>query len=313
VTLNPRIAFAGTPAFAVPTLRALLSSGADISLVLTQPDRAAGRGKKLRLSPVKQFAEAKGLAVQQPLSLREQTTGDHWGDRPDLLVVVAYGLILPAWVLAWPRCAAINIHASLLPRWRGAAPIQHAIIGGDKATGVSIMRMELGLDTGPVYTRSPLDIDASETAGELSDRLAELGADVLIEQLPAIVNGTLEPRPQNDRMATYAGKISKSDGELNWRLPAAEITRRIRAFNPWPICFSSLSDGRRLRIHEAELLFGSAAADPGTIVATGKDGIDVAADDGIVRLHRVQPPSAKVMPVAAYLNAHSLDGVSFGG
>jgi methionyl-tRNA formyltransferase len=313
VSLNPRIAFAGTPAFAVPTLRALLSSGADISLVLTQADRAAGRGRKLQASPVKQFAEANGIPVQQPLSLREQSLAASWGDRPDLLIVAAYGLILPAWVLAWPSLAAINIHASLLPRWRGAAPIQYAIIEGDKETGVSVMRMELGLDTGPVYASSPLSIDADETAGDLSDRLAELGADILIKQLPAIINGTLEPRPQEDSTASYAGKISKNDGVLSWHMPAVEIARRIRAFNPWPICIASLSDGRTLRIHQAKLLPNSPAANPGTIVAAGRDGIDVAAEGGIVRLLRVQPPSAKVMPVAAYLNAHSLDGVSFVG
>jgi methionyl-tRNA formyltransferase len=243
--------------------------------------------------------------------LRDDTILAQWGPPPDLLVVVAYGLLLPAWLLDWPLRGAINIHASLLPRWRGASPIQHAILEGDPETGISIMKMELGLDTGPIYAQRSLEIDSNDTAGMLHDRLAQIGAELLLETLPAILNGNLRATPQEESAATYAGKISKADAALDWRDQAGALARRVRAFNPWPVCVAALSDGRNLRIHGAQALSRSTSAAPGTITAIGKQGIDVATGDGVLRLLEVQPPAAKVMPVSAYLNAHSLTDTSF--
>ncbi len=308
---NTRIVFAGTPEFAVPALEALLSSGAEIVRVLTQPDRPAGRGRQLARSAIKKVSDKRGVRVEQPATLRDDTILAQWGPPPDLLVVVAYGLLLPAWLLDWPLRGAINIHASLLPRWRGASPIQHAILEGDPETGISIMKMELGLDTGPIYAQRSLEIDSNDTAGMLHDRLAQIGAELLLETLPAILNGNLRATPQEESAATYAGKISKADAALDWRDQAGALARRVRAFNPWPVCVAALSDGRNLRIHGAQALSRSTSAAPGTITAIGKQGIDVATGDGVLRLLEVQPPAAKVMPVSAYLNAHSLTDTSF--
>ena len=311
MSLKARIAFAGTPKFAVPALEALLSIGAEIALVLTQPDRPAGRGRKLTPGAIKKVSAARGLSVHQPVTLSDDTGLKSWGPRPDLLVVVAYGLLLPEWLLEWPRHGAVNIHASLLPRWRGAAPIQRAILEGDRETGASIMKMELGLDTGPVYRQRSLQIDHRENAGMLHDRLAQLGAELLLATLPEILDGSLQPVPQAEHTATYAAKISKDEAALDWQQPAELLARQVRAFNPWPICFAALTDGRVLRIHEVEPVRGSTSAAAGSIVAAGKSGIDVATSDGVLRLLKIQPPAAKVMPVSAYLNAHSLQGVSF--
>ncbi len=308
---KPCIAFAGTPEFAVPALEALLSSGTNVVHVLTQPDRPAGRGRKLARSAIKELSATRGLSVHQPATLRDDPGLKNWGPRPDLLVVVAYGLLLPEWLLQWPQQGAINIHASLLPRWRGAAPIQRAILSGDRHTGVSIMKMQVDLDTGPVYAQRSVEISSYETAGMLHDRLAQLGAEVLIDTLPEILDGGLRPSPQDEHAVTYAAKISKDEAALDWQQDASSLARRVRGFNPWPICVASLSDGRVLRVHEAESVQGSTRAAPGSIVAAGKDGIDVATRDGILRLLQVQPPAARVMPVSAYLNAHSLAGVFF--
>ena len=306
-----RIAFAGTPEFAVPALEALLSNGLDIAQVLTQPDRPAGRGRKLAAGAIKRFSAAAGLSVQQPETLSDNRVLDSWGARPDLLVVVAYGLLLPDWLLAWPLQGAVNIHASLLPRWRGASPIQRAILEGDSRTGVSIMRIEQRLDSGPVYEQRSVEISAHETAGMLHDRLALSGAELLIDTLPGILDGSLRPTVQDAAAATYAAKISKAEAALDWDHAADALARRVRAFNPWPICFATLSDGRRLRIHEAEAVGAPAEAVPGRILAAGKDGIVVAAGAGALRLLRIQPPAATSMPASAYLNAHSLADVSF--
>ncbi|MEE9570285.1 MAG: methionyl-tRNA formyltransferase [Gammaproteobacteria bacterium] len=311
MSFKPHIAFAGTPEFAVPVLEALSSIGTNIAQVLTQPDRPAGRGRKLAPSAIKKLAERKGLPVHQPATLRDDTGLTTHGPRPDLLVVVAYGLLLPEWLLEWPRQGAINIHASLLPRWRGAAPIQRAILEGDRQTGVSIMKMQLALDTGPIFEQRSVEMSSHETAGMLHDRLALLGAELLIETLPGILDGSLRPSPQDEHAVTYAAKISKDEAALDWQQAAESLARRVRAFNPWPICVAALTDGRVLRIHEAEPVRGSIGAAPGSILAAGKDGIDVATSDGTLRLLQVQPPAARVMPVSAYLNAHSLADVSF--
>ena len=312
MTDAPAVAFAGTPEFATTSLAALHRHGYDVSIVLTQPDRRAGRGRRVAESPVKQFALAHGLPIAQPVSLpRAGGVDPAWGERPDLLVVAAYGLILPEWLLSWPRIAPINVHASLLPRWRGAAPIQHAILAGDTETGVSIMRMEQGLDTGPVYATSAIPIDAAETGGSLHDKLAELGARLLIDTLPAVVDGRAEPAPQDAAAATYAPKISKQDARIDWRCEAAVLARSVRAYDPWPVAEGRLVDGRVLRIWSAVAVAADRDAPPGAIVAVGPDGVDVATGAGRLRITVLQLPGGKPMSVAAFLNAHSLDGARF--
>lgn len=308
---SSRLVFAGTPQFAVPTLEALTALDVTVALVLTQPDRPAGRGRKLTASPVKTAAARLGHAIAQPTSLADATLSRAWGPRPELVVVVAYGLLLPRWLLDWPRRGCVNIHASLLPRWRGAAPIQHAILAGDAETGVSIMQMAPGLDRGPVYARRSTPIGVEETAGGLHDRLSRLGAELLTEMLPDLLAGTLAAEPQDDARATYARKISKADAPLDWRQPAAELARRVRAFNPWPVAEARVSDGRRLRIFAAEAAAGPADLKPGSIVAFGPRGIDVATGSGVLRIARLQPPGGRVMDCGAYLAAHPLAGGSF--
>ena len=306
-----RIAFAGTPEFAVPTLERLCAGGNRIELVLTRPDRPSGRGRVPAASPVKRVAAAHGLRVEQPERFADPALLESFPAAPDVLVVVAYGLLLPGWALEWPRVGAINLHASLLPRWRGAAPIQHAILAGDRRTGISVMQMTAGLDRGPVYAVRETAIGPRETAGELHDRLAVLAAELLAEVLPQIVAGSLGAVPQREAEACYAGKIQKADARLDWRAPAIELDRRIRAFNPWPIAETLTSDGRRLRIFAAEPIGLPCSEPPGTIVSTGPLGIEVATGSGRLRLTRVQPPSAKVMDAAAYLAGQRLDGVAF--
>lgn len=308
---SARIAFAGTPGFAVPCLAALARSGAAIPFVLTQPDRPAGRGRRLAPSPVKQQALEIGVAVHQPERIADRRLLESLGAPPDLLVVVAYGLLLPPWLLDWPRFGCVNVHASLLPRWRGAAPIQRALLAGDARTGVSLMQMTPGLDSGPVYARRALAIDPAATAGDLHDQLAELGAALLGEALPALLNRQLAAEPQDETEVTLAPKLSKREAVLDWHQTAVLLARAVRAFNPWPVAESTLTDGRRLRIWRAEPLPTDAGAAPGTVVATGPDGIDVATGRGRLRLTRVQAPGAKPMPASAYLAAHALEGVTF--
>lgn len=296
----------------MPALRAVAASGARVPLVLTQPDRPAGRGRHLTPSPVKVAALELGFEVLQPPTLRTLDILDRLGLGADLLVVVAYGLLLPRAVLAWPRLGCVNVHASLLPRWRGAAPIQHALLAGDKITGVSLMRMDEGLDTGPVYGARETPIGASETAADLHDRLAELGARLLADSLTALLAGELRAIPQRPELATHAPKIAKADGALDWRCPAAELERRVRAFNPWPVAEAALDDGRRLRVWQAVAVdVPSGGTVPGAILAAGPAGVDVATGAGALRLTRVQPPSARAMDAAAYLAAHTLAGAKF--
>jgi methionyl-tRNA formyltransferase len=305
-----RIAFAGTPQFAVPALRALVASGVHVPLVLTQPDRPAGRGRRLTASPIKELALTQELPLAQPESLRAPVEPPA-GERPDLMVVVAYGLLLPQHWLEWPRLGCINLHASLLPRWRGAAPIQRAVLAGAAETGISITRVEAGLDTGPVYLRRATPIGARETAGALHDRLAALAAEALLESLPRVLAGASQPRPQHAALATLAPKIVKSEARLDWREPALALERRVRAFDPWPVAEAELRDGRRLRVFEATVVATERAAPAGTIVAAGRAGIDVATGEGVLRLLKVQAPSGRVMDADAYLAAHSLTGAEF--
>jgi methionyl-tRNA formyltransferase len=306
------IAFAGTPEFAVPSLRALAARGAAVPVVLTQPDRPAGRGRRLAASPVKQAALELGLAVAQPPSLRDPALPAALGAPPDLLVVIAYGLLLPRALLEWPRLGCVNLHASLLPLWRGAAPIQRAVLAGDTVTGISVMQMDEGLDTGAVHLMRETPIHAHESAGDLHDRLAVLAAEALLAALPAVLEGTSRAVPQRADLATVAPKISKAEAALDWRLPALALERRVRAFNPWPVAEGQLTSGARLRVWEAVALDApTAGARPGTVLAATRDGIDVATGGGVLRLTKIQPPSARVMEAAAYLAAHSLAGAAF--
>ena len=296
----------------MPSLRALVARGVDVPLVLTQPDRPAGRGRRLTASPVKEAASTLGLAVAQPSSLRAPGFVETLGPRPDLMIVIAYGLLLPRAMLDWPRLGCVNLHASLLPRWRGAAPIQRAVLAGDEITGISVMQMDEGLDTGPVHLTRSTQIGAHETAGELHDRLAALAAAALDAALPGVLGGTSTPIPQQAELATLAPKIAKGDGMIDWSAPAVELERRVRAFNPWPVAEGVLDQGGRLRVWDAVVVQATASgARPGAIVAATRAGIDVATGDGVLRLTKVQPPSARVMDAAAYLAAHSLTGVAF--
>jgi methionyl-tRNA formyltransferase len=308
-----RIVFAGTPEFAIPPLEALIGSGMPPIAVYTQPDRPAGRGRRLTASPVKETALAHGLPVYQPQTLRraeplEELRGLH----AHLMVVAAYGLILPQGALDAPRLGCVNVHASLLPRWRGAAPIQHAILAGDEESGVTIMRMEAGLDTGPMYLAKRVPLEARETGRSLHDKLAVLGAGALLEAMPGILDGSLTAEPQDDVLATYARKLTKEEAEVDWSRTSVELDRMVRAFNPWPVAQTRLQ-GVPLRLWESEPCPGEAStATPGTVIATGKAGIDVATGGGVLRITRLQPPGKRPMSAAELLNARKLGGELLG-
>ncbi|MBD7988236.1 methionyl-tRNA formyltransferase [Luteimonas sp. Sa2BVA3] len=298
-----RIVFAGTPEFAVPSLRAACGK-AEVVAVYTQPDRPAGRGRGLQASPVKQEALARGIPVLQPETLKSQVSRDALRAlKPDLMVVVAYGLLLPQKILDIPEEGCWNVHASLLPRWRGAAPIQRAIEAGDAETGVCLMQMEKGLDTGPVLLSQSLAIGEQETGGQLHDRLAELGAQVLADGLGLLRAGIRPvPRPQPAMGVTYAHKLDKAEAKLDWSQPAAVLARRVRAFNPWPVAEAVLA-GERLRIHGAVAIDAPAGAAPGTVLAAGRDGIDVACGEGALRIRVLQRDGGKAITAADWLNA----------
>lgn len=300
-----RVVFAGTPAFSVPCLQAAVDAGVDVVAVYTQPDRPAGRGRVLSPSPVKQAAIAAGIAVEQPESLRDADAQARLRERaPDLMIVVAYGLILPKKVLAIPRLGCWNVHASLLPRWRGAAPIQRAIVAGDAETGVDLMRMEAGLDTGPVLLRQRTPITTDDTGGSLHDRLAQLGAALVDEGLRRLRDGTLpDAKAQPDDGVTYAHKLDKAEARLDWQRTAIDLERQVRAFNPWPIAEAQVA-GERLRIHAARALPASAAdTEPGSIVGVDNDGVDVATADGVLRLLAVQREGGRRIAVRDWLNS----------
>jgi methionyl-tRNA formyltransferase len=308
-----RIVFAGTPDFAVPSLDRLLAAGYPIVAVYTQPDRPAGRGRELRASPVKQRALADDLLLRQPQTLRDMHTQAMLAElRADLMIVVAYGLILPPAVLAIPRLGCINVHASLLPRWRGAAPIQRALLAGDSETGISIMQMTAGLDTGPVFGRAKCTIQRTTTGGGLHDQLARLGAQTLLDLLPAIIDGTLAAQPQNDAEASYAAKLDKAEAVLDWKQSAIELERKVMAFNPWPVAHTLVDAKKNLRIWRAHACDKSHDALPGQVLAETADGIYVAAGKGRLCLTEIQLPGKKAMRVADFLNAHSLAGQILG-
>lgn len=308
-----KIIFAGTPDFSVATLRALLDAGQDCRAVYTQPDRPAGRGRKLTASPVKATALVNSLPVFQPRTLRDEEALEILrGHGADLMIVVAYGLLLPQEVLDTPRLGCINVHASLLPRWRGAAPIQRSILAGDPESGVTIMGMEAGLDTGPIYLRKRIPLGGDETGGSLHDKLAELGATALMEALPGIATGHLAPEPQDDSLATYAKKLTKEEAWVDWARTAVELDRTIRAFAPWPVAQTRAGE-TVLRLWGSELPGGHASSTAaGRVLREGKDGIDVATGNGVLRITRVQPPGKRPMSAADFLNAHSLEGEVLG-
>jgi methionyl-tRNA formyltransferase len=299
-----RLIFAGTPDFAAAALKALIAAGHDIPLVLTQPDRPAGRGMKLKMSPVKELALAHGLAVAQPENLKTEEARQPIRDaRADVMVVAAYGLILPQVVLDMPRLGCVNIHASLLPRWRGAAPIHRAIEAGDKETGITLMQMDKGLDTGAMLSRAVLSILDSDTTGSLHDKLAELGAREIVALLPELEAGRTVAAPQDDALATYAAKIGKEDARLNWRLSAPELDRRIRAFNPFPGAYC-LVDDVPLKVWRARPVDGKGA--PGEILAVDRLVFLVACGEGALEISEVQKAGGKRLSVEAFLAGHEL-------
>jgi methionyl-tRNA formyltransferase len=310
--MSLRIVFAGTPDFAVPSLRAAAQRN-EVVAVYTQPDRPAGRGRGLQLSPVKREALVRGIPVLQPESLKSALAGDALRAlQPDLLVVVAYGLILPRAVLAIPRHGCWNVHASLLPRWRGAAPIQRAIEAGDRETGVCLMQMEAGLDTGPVLLSQRLAIGEEDTGGQLHDRLAALGAQTLADGLGLLRAGMRPvPQPQPDAGVTYARKLDKAEARLDWTQPAAQLARKVRAFNPWPMADALLA-GERVRVHGAVAIDAAPAAVPGRILAAGRDGIDVACGEGALRIRVLQREGGRAITAADYLNARGAQFVDAG-
>jgi len=298
-----RIVFAGTPDFAVPSLRAA-ASRQEVVAVYTQPDRPAGRGRALTPSPVKLAALERGITVLQPETLKSQVSRDALQAlQPDLMVVVAYGLILPRRILEIPRFGCWNVHASLLPRWRGAAPIQRAIEAGDRETGVCLMQMEAGLDTGPVLLSQSLAIGEQETGGQLHDRLAELGAQVLADGLGLLRAGIRPvPRPQPEAGVTYAHKLEKSEAKLDWSLPATTLANKVRAFLPWPVAEAEIA-GERLRIHAAIALPLAHGRAPGSVLVAGREGLDIACAEGALRIRTLQREGGKIITAADYLNA----------
>ncbi len=310
-----RVAFAGTPEFALPAFNALVESRHSVVGVLTQPDRPKGRGRQLAASPVKLAAQARGVPVSQPPSLKsEADRADLIAWNPDVLVVVAYGLILPRAVLDLPRLGCVNIHASLLPRWRGAAPIQRAILAGDKETGVSIMKMEAGLDTGPVFLERRLRIGPEETGGSLHDRLAAEGGPAVLQVIDDLEADRARSNPQREDGVTYAAKIEKSEATIDWSRDAEEVGRKVRAFNPWPVAETRLN-GEQLRIYKAHVISDGRAGsphEPGTIIDVEGNLIVVACGRGSLGLSEVQRPGKRPVAARDLINSLELVGRRLG-
>jgi methionyl-tRNA formyltransferase len=306
-----RIIFAGTPEFAVPTLKMLLASGHDICAVYTQPDRPAGRGRKIQLSPVKETALAAGIQVLQPDSLKSaEAVGELAAFEPDLMVVVAYGMILPQAVLDVPKYGCLNVHASLLPRWRGAAPIQRALMAGDPETGVTIMRIALKLDAGDMLHKEIIAIGAEDTAGELHDKLAALGPLGLEKVLRQVEAGMVRAEPQDEALVTYAAKLEKSEAALDWTKPADALDRQVRGLNPWPVA-QTLYRGEALRVWRAQPILENTGYESGRVICAHKH-LDVATGNGWLRLLEVQLPGGKRITAQAFLNAHDIHGLRLG-
>jgi len=291
---NPKVLFAGTPEFALASLCAIVDSGIMPTAVLTQPDRPAGRGKRLTASPVKRYAQENGIDVLQPVTLGDDAVVAQLGAlQPDIIIVAAYGLLLPQAVLDIPRAGCLNVHASLLPRWRGAAPIQAAILAGDETTGVCLMAMTAGLDCGPVYASEALRIGAHETAGELHDRLAVLGGALLARHINDVLAGKLVAEEQDEAAVTYAGKIRTQDAVIDWQQPAEVLQRFVRAYNPAPGARFDL-DGLHIKCWKAANA-GATTAPPGTVVTAGRDGITVSCGQGALRLESLQRPGKRAV------------------
>jgi methionyl-tRNA formyltransferase len=302
-----RLVFAGTPEFAAFSLRALLHAGHDIVSVLTQPDRPSGRGLRESYSPVKQAALKRGIAVRQPVSLRDpEVQADLIALDAEAWVVAAYGLLLPGAILDRPRFGCINVHASLLPRWRGAAPIQRAILAGDTETGVSIMRMDAGLDTGPVYLRRAVPIEAHDTAGSLHDRLAEVGAVAVCEVLDALPTGTLHPEPQASEGACYAPKLTREDARIDWSRPAEYLERLLRALDPAPGAATSHA-GEALKVWSGQVSAGRADAAPGTVLTAGPSGIEVQCGEGSLIVTTLQRAGGRRVQAGPFLLGHRIE------
>ncbi|MDD5580196.1 MAG: methionyl-tRNA formyltransferase [Methylobacter sp.] len=306
-----KIIFAGTPDFAVPALQMLLDSVHEVCAVYTQPDRPAGRGRKLHLSPVKELALSAGIPVFQPLTLKtDEDLRQMASFNPDLLVVVAYGMILTQTILDLPKLGCINVHGSLLPRWRGAAPIQRALIAGDEKTGVTIMQIIGKLDAGDMLHKEEYVIGPHDTAGDLYDKLAKLGALGLEKVLMQIASGTGHAEPQDEALVTYAEKLEKSEAIIDWTQPAISIDRKVRGLYGWPVA-QTFYQGNVLRIWQAEAIEGETDNEPGVVTCFNKN-LDVTTGKGLLRLHEVQLPGGKRMRVDAFISAHDLNGVKLG-
>jgi len=307
-----RIVYAGTPKFAVPALQSLLAFGHQVVAVYTQPDRPAGRGRLLTASPVKQCALQHAVPVEQPLNFRSAETVQRLQQlKADVMVVAAYGLILPQAVLDTARLGCINIHASLLPRWRGAAPIQRAILAGDRVTGITLMRMEAGLDTGPMVQTSSIEIGEHETAAQLHDRLAALSAPMLLQLLSDLPSALRNAVAQPDSGATYAKKIVKEEAQIDWRKSAAEIDCQVRAFNPWPMA-ETVWNNKQLRVWQANVLNANTSTAPGTVVHADNTGIQVTCGDQRLNITQLQLAGRNVMQAAEFIKAHAMPGQHLG-
>ncbi|KTD62956.1 methionyl-tRNA formyltransferase [Legionella santicrucis] len=297
------IVFAGTPAFGIPCLEALLHSNHHLQAIYTQPDRPAGRGRKLQASAVKEWASSHQIPVYQPINFKNpEAVAELMALKPDIMVVIAYGLILPKAVLETPRLGCINVHASLLPRWRGASPIQSAILHGDQETGVTIMQMDVGLDTGAMLHKVICPITSTETANSLHDKLAQIAAQPLLDTLNELANHTAKSEIQNNELATYASKINKEDACISWQQTAIEIDCKIRAFNPWPIAYTFFGE-EILRIHQAKVIATAFSQAPGTVVNIDKKGLLIATGDQGLLVEKIQLPGAKVISIADWLNS----------
>ena len=298
-----KIVFAGTPDFAAKHLAALLSSEHEVIAAYTQPDRPAGRGKKLTASPVKALAIEHDIPVFQPQNFKSDEAKLQLADlNADLMVVVAYGLLLPQVVLDTPRLGCINVHGSILPRWRGAAPIQRSIWAGDEQTGVTIMQMDIGLDTGDMLSIATLPIEPTDTSATMYDKLAQLGPQALVECITKLATGSVQPIKQDDELANYAKKLSKEEAKIDWTQPAIDIERCVRAFNPWPMSHFN-SQENTIKVWQSRIEISSSNDAPGTILKADKSGIYVATGKNVLILEKIQIPGKKAMPVQDVLNS----------
>lgn len=302
-----RIVFMGTPDFAVPTLQALIDGPHEVVGVFCRPDKAKGRGQKLQMPPVKEAALQANIPVFQPLTLKDDAMKETLAElAPDVIVVIAYGLLLPKWVLELPRLGCVNLHGSLLPKYRGAAPIQFAVLNGDTETGITLMQMDEGLDTGDMLMTTTISITDQDTAGTIFDRLAVVGGEMINTALSDLAAGTLTPVPQEEELASHTTKINKSMGAIDWSQSAQTLACKIRAFNPAPGCFGQLN-GKRVKLWHAVAVADKAnSAVPGTVIATGENGLDVATGDGVLRITEIQPESKKRMKAADYCRGYQI-------